>query len=461
MKIAIIGTGYVGLVSGVCFSEIGHTVTCVDNNPSKISSFKAGDVKIYEPGLKELMATNTEAGRLSFTVNVQRAVQDADAVFIGVGTPTKRGDGNADLTYVFTAAAEIAAFLAPDTVVVIKSTVPVGTNRKVFDLIKSVRPELAFTVASNPEFLREGAAIADFMSPDRIIVGVETDHARAVMEKIYAPLTKAGHPLVMTDLESSELIKYAANAFLATKVTFVNEMAALCERVGADIGDVTYGMGLDDRIGSRFLRAGPGYGGSCFPKDTRALARIGQEQSRPMQIVESVIKINEEIKYRMIDRIFEMLDDDLNGKTIAIFGVTFKPDTDDMRDAPALTIVPALVGRGANVRVVDPQGEAEGAALLPGVAWFDDAYGAAIDADLVVVLTEWDDFRRLDLSAIAGRMHTPKLADLRNIYSSEQAIQAGFNSYISIGRTSVSSDDASTVEFPAGVIAGAQKGRAQ
>ncbi len=434
MKIAMIGTGYVGLVSGVCFSEIGHEVVCVDKNPFKIDSLLAGEVPIFEPGLDILMAQNVRSGRLSFTKDLKEAVKGADAVFIGVGTPTKRGNGNADLTYVYTAAAEVAASLSDYAVVVTKSTVPVGTNRKVADLIRKARPDLDFDVASNPEFLREGAAIDDFMRPDRIVVGTDSEDARAVMAKIYAPLTNAGYPLVMTDLESAELVKYAANAFLATKITFVNEMAALCEKVGGDITDITRGMGLDDRIGSRFLKAGPGYGGSCFPKDTRALARIGQEQACPMQLVESVIKTNEEIKLRMVDRVLELCNDDLCGKTVTIYGVTFKPDTDDMRDSPALTIVPALVGRGADVRVVDPQGRRDGEALLPGVQWMTDAYSAAADSDLAVILTEWEEFKTLDLEEIADVMRTPKLADLRNIYTPDVAMEAGFQDYLSIGR---------------------------
>ena len=434
MKIAMVGTGYVGLVSGVCFSDFGHDVICVDKDPAKIEMLEAGKVPIYEPGLDELMSKNVAAGRLSFTGDLAAAVDGADAVFIAVGTPTRRGDGHADLTYVMAAAEEIAHALTDYAVVVTKSTVPVGTNRQVKQTIAKANPDAQFDVASNPEFLREGAAIDDFMHPDRVVVGVQHERAAEVMAEIYRPLYLRDFSIMTTDLESAEMIKYAANAFLATKITFINEIAALCERTGADVKMVSKGMGMDGRIGNKFLHAGPGYGGSCFPKDTQALARMGQDHAIPMQITEAVIKVNEEMKRRMIDKIVDLCDGGVNGKIIAILGVTFKPNTDDMRDAPALTIVPALVGAGAKVRVVDPQGFREGEELLPGVNWVDDAYKAAQNADAVVILTEWNEFRALDLKRLAKRMATPLMADLRNVYSQKDAKRAGFTAYTSVGR---------------------------
>jgi len=434
MKIAMIGTGYVGLVSGVCFSDFGHEVVCVDINPKKIEQLERGLVPIYEPGLEDLMTKNVAAGRLTFSGDLTKSVADAEAVFIAVGTPTRRGDGHADLTYVFAAAEEIAKAITGYTVVVTKSTVPVGTNRKVKQIIAKTRPDAEFDVASNPEFLREGAAIDDFMRPDRVVVGVQSERAGDVMNEIYRPLFLRDFPIVTTDLESAEMIKYAANAFLATKITFINEIAALCEKVGADVKEVSKGMGLDGRIGNKFLHAGPGYGGSCFPKDTSALARIGQEHAVPMQIVETVIKVNDEVKRRMIGKILDLCDGTVKGKTIAILGVTFKPNTDDMRDAPSLTIVPALVGGGAKVRVVDPQGKREGEDLLPGVVWVEDAYKAVQNADAVVLLTEWNEFRALDLKRLAKRMATPRMADLRNVYSPRDAKRAGFETFVAVGR---------------------------
>ena len=434
MKIAMIGTGYVGLVSGVCFSDFGHEVICVDKDPGKIDRLRSGQVPIFEPGLEDLMGKNVAAGRLSFTLDLAEAVAGADAVFIAVGTPTRRGDGHADLTYVMAAAAEIGRALTGYAVIVTKSTVPVGTNHKVAEAARAANPDAQFDVASNPEFLREGAAIDDFMRPDRVVVGVETKKARKVMGDIYRPLFLRDFPIVYTGLESAEMIKYAANAFLATKITFINEIAALCERVGADVKDVAKGMGMDGRIGNKFLHAGPGYGGSCFPKDTKALARIGQEHAVPMQITETVIKVNEEIKRRMIDKIEDLCDGVLNGKTIAILGVTFKPNTDDMRDAPSLTIIPALVGAGARVKVVDPQGRHEGEALLPGVKWVENPYQAAQGAHLVVLLTEWNEFRALDLAKMVKKMEVPRMADLRNVYSEDEAKEAGFETYVGIGR---------------------------
>ena len=452
MKIAMIGTGYIGLVSGVCFSDFGHEVVCVDKDPAKIDKLNAGQVPIYEPGLDQLMAKNVAAGRLSFTLNLEEAIVGAEAVFIAVGTPTRRGDGHADLTYVMAAAEEIAKAAKDYVVIVTKSTVPVGTNRQVKQVVRKANPTLEFDVASNPEFLREGAAIDDFMKPDREVVGVQNDRAAEVMSEIYRPLYLRDFPIVTTDLESAEMIKYAANAFLATKITFINEIAALCEKVGADVKQVSHGMGMDGRIGNKFLHAGPGYGGSCFPKDTKALARIGQDFSSPLQIVEAVIKVNDETKRRMIDKLQDMCDGSFNGKTVAVLGVTFKPDTDDMRDAPSLTIVPALVGGGAKVRVTDPQGRHEGEALLPGVHWFDDAYKAAKNADLVVILTQWNEFRALDLKRLARKMATPRLADLRNVYSARDAKRAGFVMYESIGRQGFVATDQDAEELSEALI---------
>ncbi|TCS66389.1 UDP-glucose dehydrogenase [Primorskyibacter sedentarius] len=434
MKIAMIGTGYVGLVSGVCFSDFGHEVVCVDKDPRKIERLEKGEVPIFEPGLDMLMAKNVEAGRLSFTMDLEMAVTGADAVFIAVGTPTRRGDGHADLTYVMAAAEEIARVAKDYVVIVTKSTVPVGTNRQVGEVVRNANPSLDFDVASNPEFLREGAAIDDFMKPDRVVVGVQSDRAAEVMAEIYRPLYLRDFPIVTTDLESAEMIKYAANAFLAAKITFINEIAALCEKVGADVKQVSKGMGMDNRIGNKFLHAGPGYGGSCFPKDTKALARIGQEHAVPMQITETVIKVNEEVKRRMIDKLRDLCGGSFNGRSVAVLGVTFKPNTDDMRDAPSLTIVPALVGGGAKVKVCDPQGRHEGEALLPGVSWVEDPYDATDKADLVVLLTEWNEFRALDLKRIAQNMATPRMADLRNVYAPVDAERAGFDAYESIGR---------------------------
>ena len=434
MRIAMIGTGYVGLVSGVCFSDFGHEVVCVDKSSKKIDLLNEGQVPIYEPGLDDLMAKNVSAGRLTFTTDLAAAVDGADAVFIAVGTPARRGDGHADLSYVFAAAEEIANALTGYAVIVTKSTVPVGTNRQVKQVIRKTTPDADFDVASNPEFLREGAAIDDFMRPDRVVVGVQSERAAEVIAEVYRPLFLRDFPIVTTDLESAEMVKYAANAFLATKITFINEIAQLCEKTGADIKSVANGIGLDGRIGNKFLHAGPGYGGSCFPKDTRALARIGQEHAVPMRITETVIEVNDAIIRRMSSKIVDLCDGSVAGKTIAVFGVTFKPNTDDMREAPSLTIVPALVGAGAKVRIVDPQGRREGEAMLAGVNWVEDAYKAAQNADAVVILTEWNEFRALDLKRLARRMETPRMADLRNVYSPKEAKKAGFVGYVGIGR---------------------------
>jgi UDPglucose 6-dehydrogenase len=434
MKITMIGTGYVGLVSGVCFSDFGHEVVCVDKAPDKIARLERGEVPIYEPGLDEVMARNVAAGRLTFTTDLAAAVDGASAVFIAVGTPTRRGDGHADMTYVMAAAEEIARTLTGYAVVVTKSTVPVGTNRKVAEVIRCTRPDADFDVASNPEFLREGAAVDDFMRPDRVIVGIENGRAQEVMGEVYRPLFLRDFPIVYTTLESAEMIKYASNAFLATKISFINEIAALCERTGADVKAVARGMGLDGRIGNKFLHAGPGYGGSCFPKDTSALARIGQEHGLPMRIVETVISVNDAVKRRMIGKVMDLCDGSVNGKTVAVLGVTFKPNTDDMREAPSLTIVPALVGGGAKVRIVDPQGRREGEALLPGACWHADPYEAAEGAEALVILTEWNEFRALDLKRLAQAMASPRLADLRNIYDRADALAAGFEAYEAAGR---------------------------
>jgi UDPglucose 6-dehydrogenase len=437
MRIAMIGTGYVGLVSGVCFSDFGHDVICVDKIAAKVETLRAGGVPIYEPGLEDMQRRNVEAGRLSFTTDLAEAVAGARAVFIGVGTPTRRGDGHADLTYVYAAAKELADVIDPGTVVVTKSTVPVGTNREVKRIIAERLAEtgrdIGFEVASNPEFLREGAAIEDFMRPDRVVIGVESDAAEAVMREIYRPLSLREAPLMFTSLESAEIIKYAANAFLATKITFINEIADLCEKVGGDVKAVAKGIGMDGRIGSKFLHAGPGYGGSCFPKDTSALARIGQDHASPMRIVETVIEVNEARKRRMVDKITDLLGGSVNGKKIAVLGVTFKPETDDMRDSPSLTIVPALVGGGATVSVTDPEGRKEGEKLLPGVRWAEDAYDAAAGADAVVLLTEWNQFRALDLARLRSVMAGDAFVDLRNVYDPEDAARAGFR-FKGVGR---------------------------
>jgi len=430
----MIGTGYVGLVSGVCFSDFGHEVICVDKDANKIARLERGEVPIYEPGLEDVLTRNIAAGRLTFSTDIAQAVAHADAVFIAVGTPTRRGDGHADLSYVMAAAEEVARAITHYTVVVMKSTVPLGTNRQVAQTISVVNPEAEFDVVSNPEFLREGAAIDDFMKPDRVVVGVESERAKDIMRDIYRPLYLREFPIVYTSLETAEMIKYAANAFLATKISFINEIAALCERVGADVKDVARGMGLDGRIGRKFLHAGPGYGGSCFPKDTAALARIGQDHGVPQRITETVIAVNDVTKRRMIAKIEDLCGGSVNGKNIAVLGVTFKPETDDIRDSPSLTIVPALVGQGAKVKVVDPQGQREGEALLPGVTWVEDPYEAAAGADALIILTEWNAFRALDLKRLAGSMATARLADLRNIYDRADVLAAGFVAHDGVGR---------------------------
>jgi UDPglucose 6-dehydrogenase len=435
MRIAVIGTGYVGLVSGACFSEFGVSTMCVDKDAAKIERLKRGEIPIYEPGLDDLVAKNVKAGRLAFTTEIEHAVPEADAVFIAVGTPSRRGDGHADLSYVYAAAEEIALNLKGYTVVVTKSTVPVGTGREVARIIRRTRPDAEFDVCSNPEFLREGSAIEDFLRPDRVVIGTDSDRARAVMRALYRPLYLIETPIVMTSLETSELIKYAANTFLAAKITFINEVADLCEKVGADVHDVAKGIGLDGRIGKKFLHPGPGYGGSCFPKDTLALVKTAQDYGSPLRIIETVVDINDKRKKSMADRIVDACGGDLQGKTVAVLGVTFKPNTDDMRDAPSLDIVPALQAAGAKVRAYDPAGRHEAERMLPGVEWCESAYDTLVDADCVTILTEWNEFRALDLKRVVELMKSPVMVDLRNVYNPEDMELAGF-AYSCVGRPS-------------------------
>ncbi len=433
MRIAMIGTGYVGLVSGTCFSEFGWEVACVDVDAAKIDRLLAGDLPIYEPGLQDLVHSNVEAGRLGFTTDLRQAVSQADAVFIAVGTPSRRGDGHADLSYVYRAAADIAAGLDGYTVVVTKSTVPVGTSAEVARIIREARPGAEFDVVSNPEFLREGSAINDFMRPDRVVIGASGERARDAMTRLYRPLYLLETPIIFTEPQTAELIKYAANTFLATKITFINEFADLCERVGANVQDVARGIGLDGRIGPKFLHAGPGYGGSCFPKDTLALVRTAKDAGSPITLVEQVVKVNDERKARMADRVVAACGGSVSGKTIAVLGVTFKPNTDDMRDAPSLAIVPSLIAQGARVKAFDPAGMDEARNMLADVQWCEDAYGAMDDADAVVILTEWNEFRAIDLEKAKDRLKRPAMIDLRNIYRTDEMIAAGFH-YTSIGR---------------------------
>jgi UDPglucose 6-dehydrogenase len=431
MRVAMIGTGYVGLVSGACLSEFGHDVVCVDKETTKIAALTAGRIPIFEPGLDEVVAVNVKAGRLSFTTDLAAAVKAADAVFIAVGTPSRRGDGHADLSFVFGAAEEIAAALDGYTVVITKSTVPVGTGRKVEDIIRRRRPDAEFDVASNPEFLREGSAIEDFRRPDRVVVGCESGRARAVVKEIYRPIYLNETPILFTSRESSELTKYAANAFLATKITFINEIADICEKVGADVQDVARGIGLDGRIGGKFLHAGPGFGGSCFPKDTLALLKTSQDCGAPTRIIEAVVAINDARKIAMTDKI-ERAFGGVGGKTIAVLGLTFKPNTDDMREAPSLVIVPGLQAKGARIRAYDPEGTEEARKLLDA-EFCADAYEAIAGADGVVILTEWNEFRALDLARVKTLLKQPLMVDLRNIYGPAQMAAAGFR-YISVGR---------------------------
>lgn len=436
MQIVMVGTGYVGLVSGACFSEFGVEVTCVDRDEAKIARLLQAQCPIYEPGLDDLVKRNMEAGRLRFSTDLASSVKGADAVFIAVGTPSRRGDGHADLTYVYAAAEEIARALDDYAVVVTKSTVPVGTGREVARLMSEARPGLDFDVASNPEFLREGSAIEDFMRPDRVVIGTDSDRAAAVLRELYRPLYLLETPIIFTSPETAELTKYAANTFLATKITFINEIADLCERVGANVQDVARGIGLDGRIGRKFLHAGPGYGGSCFPKDTLALVRTARDAGTPIRIVETVVEVNEARKVRMVDKVIEAAGGSVEGKTVAVLGLTFKPNTDDMRDSPSLEIVPGLQARGAVVRAFDPQGMKEAKTLLNGVTWCEGPYEAMEGADLLAIVTEWNVFRALDLDRIKALLTTPVMVDLRNIYNPVEMAQAGFD-YFSVGRPPV------------------------
>jgi len=433
MKITMIGSGYVGLVSGACFSDFGHDVVCVDKDASKIEALHAGRMPIYEPGLDQLVATNVAAGRLTFTTDLASAVADADAIFIAVGTPSRRGDGHADLTYVFEATKEIAAAVTGPTVVVTKSTVPVGTGDRVEEILREERPDIDIAVVSNPEFLREGAAIGDFKRPDRIVIGSEDARARDVMREVYRPLYLNESPILFVSRRTSELIKYAANAFLATKITFINEIADLCEAVGANVQDVSRGIGLDNRIGAKFLHAGPGYGGSCFPKDTLALLKTAEDHESPVHIVEAVVKVNDSRKRAMGRKVLHALGDEPRGKTVAVLGLTFKPNTDDMRDAPSLAVVQSLQDAGVTVRAFDPEGMEAAKAMMPDVIFCKDAYEAAAGADAVTIVTEWDTFRALDLRRLASVMAAPVMVDLRNVYRPDDVRKLGF-AYSSVGR---------------------------
>ena len=433
MRIAMIGAGYVGLVSGACLADFGHSVVCIDRDPDKIASLNAGRMPIYEPGLDALVAENVRQGRLAFGSSLQDAVAEADAVFIAVGTPSRRGDGFADLSFVFDAAREIAGALSGFTVVVTKSTVPVGTGDEVERIIRDLRPEADVAVASNPEFLREGAAISDFKRPDRIVVGSEDPRAEAVMREVYRPLYLNAAPIVVTSRRTAELTKYAANAFLAAKITFINEIADLCEEVGADVQQVARGIGLDNRIGSKFLHAGPGYGGSCFPKDTLALVKTAQDAGTPLRLVETVVAVNDQRKRAMARKVIKACGGSVRGKTVSLLGLTFKPDTDDMREAPSLSIVAGLQDAGAKVRAYDPEGMEQARPLLPGVDFAQDAYACADGADALVIVTEWNAFRALDLPRLHATMRIPVLVDLRNVYRPEEARLHGV-AYTSVGR---------------------------
>ncbi len=429
----MIGSGYVGLVSGACFADFGHVVTCVDTDAGKIERLQRGEIPIYEPGLDELVAANVRHNRLSFTTEFAPAVRGADAVFIGVGTPSRRGDGHADLSYVYAAAKTIAAALDGFTVIVNKSTVPVGTGDEVERIIREIRPDADFAVVSNPEFLREGAAIEDFKRPDRVVIGTDDPRAKEVMAEIYRPLSLNQPPLHFVGRRTSELTKYAANAFLATKITFINEIADLCEKTGADVQDVARGIGLDKRIGAKFLHAGPGYGGSCFPKDTLALLKTGQDEGAPLRIVETVVAVNEARKRAMARKIVAALGGSTRGKRVALLGLAFKPNTDDMRDAPSLAIVASLAGDGASVHAYDPESMEQARPLMPEVTFHDDAYAAIEGADALAIVTEWDEFRALDLGRIKKLLKAPVIVDLRNIYRPEDMRKHGFT-YVSVGR---------------------------
>jgi UDPglucose 6-dehydrogenase len=433
MNIVMIGAGYVGLVSGACFADFGHEVVCVDKAEDRIAKLNAGEMPIYEPGLDALVAKNAKAGRLSFTTDLAGALKSAAVVFIAVGTPSRRGDGHADLTYVYAAAREIAPLVQPGTVIVTKSTVPVGTGDEIERIVRDARPDVALAVASNPEFLREGAAIEDFKRPNRIVIGANDAHARDLLADVYRPLFLNQAPLLNVDRRAAELIKYAANAFLAVKITFINEMADLCEATGVDVQDVARGIGLDQRIGSKFLHAGPGYGGSCFPKDTRALLQTARDHGVESRIVETVDAVNTARKRGMARKVVAAVGGSLRGKTIGMLGLTFKPNTDDMRESPAIAIVAALQDQGAIVRAFDPEGMAEARKLMPDIGYVDSAYHAADGADALVIVTEWDAFRALDLGRIKRALKAPVVVDLRNIYRPEDMRRHGFR-YTSVGR---------------------------
>ncbi len=444
MRVAMIGTGYVGLVSGACMADFGHDVICVDKDAAKIAALERGEIPVHEPGLPDLVRSNVKAGRLAFSTTLNEPVRDAEAVFIAVGTPSRRGDGHADLSYVYDAAREIATALDGFTVVITKSTVPVGTGDEVDRIIRETRPDADFVVVSNPEFLREGAAIHDFKHPDRIVVGTEDEHAKKVVAEIYRPLSLNQAPILYTTRRTAELIKYAANAFLATKITFINEMADLCEKVGADVQEVARGIGLDNRIGSKFLHAGPGFGGSCFPKDVRALIKTAQDHEVPMRIVEAVAAVNESRKRAMARKVSTIFSGALRGKTVAVLGLTFKPNTDDMREAPSLALITALQDMGAWVRAFDPVGMNQAQAFLKNVTYCDDAYDCAEAADALVIATEWEQFRALDLERLRDLMACPVVVDLRNIYRPEDMSRLGF-AYACVGRPPAVS---TVVEYP-------------
>ncbi len=433
MKICMIGAGYVGLVSAACFSDFGWTVNCVDNDPSRLAALKAGQSPIYEPGLEALMERNVKAGRLVFTDDLKTSVANADVVFLAVGTPMRRGDGYADLSYVFSAVEETAQYLDGFTVITTKSTVPVGTSREIERRLKAKRPDADVAVCSNPEFLREGSAIQDFTHPDRVLVGTDDPRARDVMERLYKPLALRGSPVMFVERESAELAKYAANAFLALKISFINEIADVCEAVGADVQEVASAIGRDRRIGDKFLHPGPGYGGSCFPKDVSALVRTAREARAPVSIIEQVERVNHERKLAMAVRIEAAAGGSVRGKTVAILGVTFKPNTDDMRDAPSLLIVPMLQERGATVRACDPQGRKQAEPMLPGVTWCESADEAATGADVLVIVTEWNEYRALNLEAIKSRMSGSTIVDLRNVLDPAAVRELGI-AYTGIGR---------------------------
>jgi len=433
MRLAIIGTGYVGLVSGACFSEFGHEVTCVDINEATIAKLKNGEIPIFEPGLDELVKRNSRFGRLKFTSDIKEGVRDVDAVFIAVGTPSRRGDGHADLSYVYAAAQQVAESVTRPCLVITKSTVPVGTAKQVAAIVGKARPDMQIEVASNPEFLREGSAIEDFMRPDRVVCGTSSESAQQVMRDIYRPLSLREVPILFVETETSEMIKYAANAFLAVKITFINEIADLCEKTGANVQNVARGIGMDNRIGSKFLHAGPGYGGSCFPKDTTALLKTAEDYETPMQLVKATVDVNSQRKRMMGRRVIAAAGGSVEDKKIALLGLTFKPNTDDMRDSPSIDIIRVLQDHGARVSAFDPEGRHQAETMVENVEFAEDAYAAMDGADVLVLVTEWNEFRALDLDRVKRLLKTPAIVDLRNIYPTEQMRSAGFE-YTSIGR---------------------------